>query len=461
MVYRQRKRNVLAGVSLALIILIIIGIISYRTIHKNQQEVSWQKQTYDNLESIKAFQANINGAETGSRGYVITGDSSYLFAFDKYKISNDSILAKLIDRTKNNQIEQASYKDLQQLSNKRFGRLALVQQTASKEGFKNAQYLINQGIGKRLMDSINIITNNIVAKERASLQSMEESSAKTARIVFFTIIAGTLISVGLIIAMFFLLVEQISRTQKSEQNIRKAKEAEEILSDKLLQQNTQLQEFAYIISHNLKAPVNNLNALLDMHLTKENPADREFVFQKIEAESRNLKSILNQLLEALKVKQNVNKRKEKISFEEVFFRVKELLSQQITELDARLNADFSKAPYINYPRPYLENIFLNLLSNALKHHQPGRKPTIKIETENEKGIIVLKIQDNGQGINLDKYGYRIFSLNKSPLENNNKESGISLFMTKTQVEALGGEIKAESEPGEGTTFIVYFNTSKS
>jgi CHASE3 domain sensor protein len=456
MIYRQRKRHVLIGVLIALLVLVIIGIVSYSTIYRNQQEARWMANTYENLQNIKAFQANINGAETGNRSFIITGDSTYLKNFSSAKEQNNTVLNKLMALNKDDAAFQKQITTLQHLSEERFEKLDIVRQISENKGFKAAQDLINQGKGRQLMDSINAITSKIIADENASLIEQRNSSKRTAEKVYLTIVTGTIFSVVLIIVMFILLIAQIALTQKSEQDIRQAKEAEEILSEKLMLQNTQLQEFAYLISHNLKAPVNNLNALLDLYSSKTNKEECDLIINKVDSQSRKLKIILAQLLEALKIKQNTNKKREKISFEDVFSRVKELLSNEISEVHADIKADFSKAPTLTYPRPYLENIMLNLFSNALKHRYPDRNVQINFETEIIDNQLILRVSDNGLGIDMDKYGHRLFSLNKSPFQDN-KQSGISLFVIKTQIEALGGEIKVESIENKGTIFVVTFN----
>ncbi len=89
-----------------------------------------------------------------------------------------------------------------------------------------------------------------------------------------------------------------------------------------------------------------------------------------------------------------------------------MISAKIAECSAELKSDFSIAPTIVYPNIYLESIFLNLLTNALKYRKPDQKPLIELKTYYNKKDIVLEIKDNGLGINLDRYGHQIFKLKR-------------------------------------------------
>ena len=105
----------------------------------------------------------------------------------------------------------------------------------------------------------------------------------------------------------------------------------------------------------------------------------------------------------------------------------------------------------------MESIILNLLHNAIKYRSPDRKPVIQIHSEVEDGKFVLYVVDNGLGIDLVRHGAKLFGLRKV-FHRNKDAKGIGLFITKTQVEAMGGKISCKSEVGKGSVFIVNFNS---
>ncbi|RYG18900.1 MAG: ATP-binding protein, partial [Chitinophagaceae bacterium] len=110
---------------------------------------------------------------------------------------------------------------------------------------------------------------------------------------------------------------------------------------------------------------------------------------------------------------------------------------------------------VNYNRAYLESILLNLVSNALRYSHPDRKPVISFTCFEEKGQLVLRISDNGLGIDLQKHGDKMFGIYQT-FNGNADARGFGLFISKNQVEAMGGKIEVESDINKGTTFKIYF-----
>ena len=181
----------------------------------------------------------------------------------------------------------------------------------------------------------------------------------------------------------------------------------------------------------------------------------EYVALLKEAGSSTLNT-LQELNEVLQIKQNKNIEKQRLEFEHVFNNVRRMLSAKIAECDAEIICNFQRAPTIEYPHIYLESIFLNLLSNALKYAAAGRTPVIRITTYTSEDSISMVIADNGSGINMQRYGHQIFKLRKT-FHKHPESRGIGLFMIKSQIEAMGGTISVESTENEGSSFRVDFN----
>ncbi|SMG18949.1 PAS domain S-box protein [Arenibacter troitsensis] len=252
-------------------------------------------------------------------------------------------------------------------------------------------------------------------------------------------------------------IRDITFQKIAEGKILKAKEELEVFANKLVVKNTKLADFTQITSHNLRAPVSNLNALLGFYKLAQSEEERLDLFQKLENVVQHLTLTLNTLVEALNIrKENNSDKLEKIEFKAVMVKTQEILSGEIMRTGAVIKSDFSKLPYITYNIIYLESIFLNLVGNALKYRSADRVPEIFVTTGIENGKKFLKVTDNGQGINLKRHGHKLFGLNKV-FHRHPDARGIGLFMTKTQVEAHGGSISAESEVNVGTTFNINFN----
>ena len=247
----------------------------------------------------------------------------------------------------------------------------------------------------------------------------------------------------------------ITERKKSEEELLRSKQSLETIAIKLQEQNKQLDEFAHIISHNLRSPVGNIKALISLLNNTSTLGEYQQIFEKIKIVSNNLGETMNELMETLKVKTDTDIARVEIRFKELFDKVIQSLEGDLIQRGASVTFDFNDAPKIYYSKAYLESIFQNLLSNALKYSSPNRKPQIRVTTTTETTGIELRVQDNGLGIDLEKHGSKLFGLHKT-FHTHADARGVGLFLVKTQVEALGGSITAESEIDKGTTFIIRF-----
>ena len=107
---------------------------------------------------------------------------------------------------------------------------------------------------------------------------------------------------------------------------------------------------------------------------------------------------------------------------------------------------------------YIESILMNFITNAVKYKHPDRAPVIRLSINKKDTTTILSIEDNGIGIDLSKYGDKLFGMYKT-FHNNADARGIGLYITKNQIEAMNGKVIACSEVNKGTTFNIYFNES--
>jgi signal transduction histidine kinase len=183
--------------------------------------------------------------------------------------------------------------------------------------------------------------------------------------------------------------------------------------------------------------------------------EHDLLISKLRPVLENLHATFNELVESIQIRQNHEIRSEQLSVQECLHRTQKGLQAEIHRLGAAITEDIVTAPVINFPPQYLRSILLNLISNALKYHYPGRPPRIHIATKKENDKIVLSVTDNGLGVDLVKHKDSFFKIGKV-FHRHPDAKGFGLFMTKTQVEAMGGKIWAESTPQVGTTFFIEF-----
>lgn len=248
--------------------------------------------------------------------------------------------------------------------------------------------------------------------------------------------------------VFMSIVLDITERKKTENEIRKS-------HDLLEYQNTQLVDFCNIVSHNLRSPMSNMSMLIDAIEESDSEEDKDLYISKLKPVINNLHETFDELVESLQVRQDLEVKSEELNMEEVVKKHLEGLEGQITTLKADIKVDFSEASKINYPPKYLSSILHNLLSNALKYKSPNRSPSIKLKTIRRSTSVILMVKDNGLGIDLDKHQNNIFKIRKV-FHKNADAKGFGLFLTKTQIDAMGGKIWVESTPGKGSIFYVEF-----
>lgn len=248
----------------------------------------------------------------------------------------------------------------------------------------------------------------------------------------------------------------ISERKKSETNILESKSNLEGITLQLQEQNRKLDEFAHIISHNLRAPVNNIQALINLLDDKSEISDYKLIFEKLRNVAKNISETMNELMDTLKAKTQQHVELSEVRFKEVLDKVVQSLEGELIVAEASVTFDFNEAPHVTHSKPYLESIFQNLLTNAIKYRSPSRKPAIHFKSQRVDGHLELRVSDNGQGIDMEQFGDKLFGLHKT-FHAHHEARGVGLFLVKTQVEALGGSIRVESAVDKGTTFVIRFD----
>lgn len=248
----------------------------------------------------------------------------------------------------------------------------------------------------------------------------------------------------------------ITERKRSAQRIVEQNQKLVHITDDLRHKNDQLEEFTQIVSHNLRSPVGNIVSLLNYYDQASDENEKQEYISLLRESGQNTLLTLNELNEVLKIKGNLAIEKQELLFERVLMNVRSMLVVSIAESGATIEADFSQEPVIQYPHIYLESILLNLLSNSLKYRHEKRKPYIQLRTYQQNGSIWLSVLDNGLGIDLERYGHQLFRMRKT-FHRHPESRGVGLFLIKNQINAMGGEITAESKVNEGITFTIKFN----
>ncbi|MCG9880446.1 MAG: PAS domain S-box protein [Bacteroidia bacterium] len=232
-------------------------------------------------------------------------------------------------------------------------------------------------------------------------------------------------------------------------------EEKEKLIEELTISLNELQQFTYITSHNLRAPITNLVGILDL-LEWDKIKDQTTLelLEGFKKSTLKINETLEDLIETLIIKSKSNLKYQNIQFHEVLNSVKQSINQIIKENKTQIEADFTEAPEYFLVKTYVESIFQNLITNSIKYAKPGVPAHIKIKsTYNKEGKLVLSFSDNGIGLNMEKIKDRIFGLYQK-FHKNKDSKGMGLFLVKSHVHAMNGNIELTSEINKGTTVTI-------
>lgn len=241
------------------------------------------------------------------------------------------------------------------------------------------------------------------------------------------------------------------------------KENEDALSkniDVITNQNSRLTNFAHIATHNLKEYAGNFESLLSFYEEAKNENEKKELISHLKTVSESLTNTISNLNDIVSNQSITKLDREIINLHSYIENTIKLLEIEIADRKAIITNNVDRDIFLYCNGAYLESIIQNLASNALKYSHPERIPTLEINSDmNEDGLLIVTVADNGIGIDLEKYGNDVFGLYRTFHGNENAE-GVGLYITKNQVETLGGKISITSEVNVGTTFTITMHTQK-
>jgi len=251
---------------------------------------------------------------------------------------------------------------------------------------------------------------------------------------------------------FICILQNISERKSAQENQKR-------LTEDLITQNKYLQQYSYIVSHNLQAPISNIIGLVDLFGLNFGQEQEKVFLDSLKKAAQNLDIVVKDLNSMISYKKGINENKQEIVFDEIMKIIERNLEKQIVESKATIMTDFSKASKIKSVHSYVLSIISNLIDNAIKYRSPDRSPIIKLETRSEPGLVCLRICDNGLGIDLNLQKDKLFGFYKR-FHTHVPGKGMGMHLVKTQIESLGGRIEISSEVDKGTCISLYFKTDQ-
>lgn len=231
---------------------------------------------------------------------------------------------------------------------------------------------------------------------------------------------------------------------------------------RLLGINKSLDTFTHKITHDLRGPAIRIKGFADILQSRfsGNGHDSSELLHHIKTSTDQWLATFEEFVELLKKEKEGIKIKQQCDLETVLQKVLNDMQSEIKESKARIKHEFTDCRSVYASEYDLYSIFSNLISNSIKYSHPDREPEIYIQSIKSQGMGLIMVQDNGVGINLEKYGDKLFALfERIDNKPGTRGTGVGLYLVRDQVEKNGGIIDVESTEGEGSSFTLTLPTS--
>ncbi|MGA2055165.1 MAG: ATP-binding protein [Bradyrhizobium sp.] len=490
---REARRSRALGQSLllaaAFLVLVAISTLSVVLVDRAREDNAWVVHTVEVENQISTLQLRIRSAESTARSYLLTEEQRFL---DEHQAAAANILPdidKLVSLTRDNPVQVDGSSQLREPVQARLDEFAKAIDFAKRHDMAGGIAMLrtsDTGISARRIEQI---TGAMRMEEERLFALRTQTADRTEQLASIVTVAGSGLVVLLAGTSIFLVrrstrARDEAEAQLRDNNLNLEATVDERTAD-LREANNEIQRFAYIVSHDLRSPLVNI-----MGFTSELEELRGDIFKRIaslriaatsappptlddgedalEAEDKQLLEGFSEALEF--IKSSIAKMDRLISailnltregrreFEPVAIDMRELIEAIVTTVahqasEAQAQIRIEPLPEITTDRLAVEQIFSNLIDNALKYLKPGVPGDISVRGRTKLGYAIFDIADNGRGID-PKDHQRIFDLFRRAGPQDKPGQGIGLAHVRALVRRLGGTMSVTSELDQGSTFTV-------
>lgn len=461
-------RRIALGFVIAMVLIVSGSIISFYSYYQSGKDTQQVQHTYNVIRSIETVLSLVKDVETGSRGYVITQDTTYLEPYHMALQLLPAQLNRLQSLTNDNPIQVQRRIALQQLVRDKLAvtKLRLGVRPADKRN------VAVSAESKRQMDLLRKQVALMVDTEQTLMEVRNRQADRSFRNTLILISVVSLLTFLTLAVLYRLLEQELAHRQRTEDQLR-AYEAQ--LRGQIRQletSNEELERFAFVASHDLQEPLRKIQSFANLITDRYSnlfDGDSLLFMGKISNSAERMSKLIKDLLNFSRIS-NQQEAFQVVPLGDIVQRILDDQELRIKGLDVQV--EVGTLPTVQAVTSQMDHLFNNLISNALKFTRPGVQPLLRIQArpidKKEYGSLhpdlnyfEIAIEDNGIGFD-EKYIDHIFKVfqrlhGKSAFEG----TGIGLAICKRIVMSHHGYITARSQPNEGATFIVVLPESQS
>ncbi|MCC8931693.1 MULTISPECIES: sensor histidine kinase [Rhizobiaceae] len=435
--------------------------------------------------SIRRMSADLmqklTDAETGQRGFVITRDELFLQPYEGATAEIRDDLAQLGEAVKDRPIKAAQMAELRDRVRSKLDEMGQTINLVRSGEPDQAIELVQSDVGRELMDDIREILDRFKELSDANVESgTQDQLAATQQLQWITIGGGIAI-IAVMGGALLVVAQHVRALASSRREVEVLNEGLEARvaerTEDLMQANQEIQRFAYIVTHDLRAPLVNimgftaeldasLKALQAYVLNDGKAISEEQIHEArlaaaedlpeaigfIRSSTKKMDGLINAILKISRDGRRQLK-PEIVELQPMLETITASVYHQISESDGNIDLDI-KAPRLNTDRLSVEQILGNLFDNAIKYKHPDRPLALAVRTAPEGRLMVrIEVEDNGRGI-AEQDHERIFELFRRSGHQDQSGEGIGLAHVRSLARNLGGEITVRSRLGKGSTFVL-------
>ncbi|MGH6861330.1 MAG: sensor histidine kinase [Phyllobacterium sp.] len=470
-------------IMLAIGILILLGIVGSTIwlVHQSRERFADVVAARTIRTASVDMLSTLQDAETGQRGYLLSQEESFL---GPYKSALAGLSARRDALAKSVEAFPQYAARLPELNRLIAGKIDELERTVELAGNGKAAEaisIVRAGTGQRTMDGIREVLNTLMVESELDLQrGIDEQSSATAALQRATII-GAVAIVAVLGGAIFIISQHVRDLSKAQREVEILNSGlEERVNERtedLMRANQEIQRFAYIVTHDLRAPLVNimgftseletsLQAIQPYILSDGDPLTEEDVklaraaagedlpeaISFIRSSTKKMDGLINAILKISRDGRRQLK-PEPIDLKALLDASAASIAHQVAELEGTIDIA-GKMPRLVTDRLSLEQIFGNLFDNAVKYASPDRPLQLAVHAY-QKGskLIGIEVSDNGRGISPDDLE-RVFELFRRSGQQDKPGEGIGLAHVRSLIRNLGGDITVKSTIGKGSTFVL-------
>jgi signal transduction histidine kinase len=486
--FRRRALGQILLLSAGFAVLVAVTAASVLLVNKAREDSRWVIHTLEVENQLNRLLLEFRRAESGARAYLLTGGPEFLADQEAAVAAIRSVLDRLAALTPDNPAQLSSLPQLRTAIQTRLDQFTREVALTREGKTAEAKALVRDAWGANTNAAIGNLADAMRAEEERLFALRTANADHSQRLAMIVTVTGSAL-VLLLAAISILLVRASAGARDDaevklrETNLNLESTVHERTAD-LREANDEIQRFAYIVSHDLRSPLVNI-----MGFTSELEELRQDIFRRIatlarvgtdspppvegsepELEGAD-KQLSDDFAEALGfIKSSIAKmdrlitailnltregRREfvpvRMDTRELIETVVQTLAHQAAEANATIHIE--PLPTIVSDRLALEQIFSNLIDNAIKYLKPGVPGDIAVRGRTKLGFAIFEITDNGRGID-PKDHQRIFDLFRRAGTQDRPGQGIGLAHVRALVRRLGGTMSVASEPDHGSTFTI-------